>query len=88
MVMDAGAALAGLWSGVGEPADAPRRVEIPADSAVLPSTFAVDAAAAASVAATTLAAAELWRARGRAGSGEALVSVDARAAAVAFRSER
>jgi hypothetical protein len=86
MVMHA--ALAGLWNGVGEPADAPRRVEIPAGSAVLPSIFAVDSAAAASVAATTLAAAELWRARGGAGSGEALVSVDARAAAVAFRSER
>jgi crotonobetainyl-CoA:carnitine CoA-transferase CaiB-like acyl-CoA transferase len=52
---------------------------------VLPSSFAVGTAAQASVAASALAAAELWRLRtGRAQQ----VRVELRAAAIAFRSER
>jgi hypothetical protein len=53
--------------------------------AVLASPYRVDAAAAATVAATTLAAGRLWRARG---GPQPRVRVDVRHAALAFRSER
>ena len=78
-------ALRELWSlGGGEPS-ALERVELRGDEPVLPSTFRVGTAAQVTIAAAGLAAAELWRLR----SGRAQrVSVDMRAAALEFRSER
>ena len=82
---DVRAILAGLWGVVdGNPA-ALERVTLTGDEPVLPSEYRVTAAAMATIAATGLAAAELWRLR----TGHAQrVMVDARAAAIAFRSER
>ncbi len=78
-------ALREIWSlGGGDPA-ALERVSLTGAEPALPSSFAVGTAAQASIAAAGLAAAELWRLRtGRAQS----VSVDMRAAAIEFRSER
>ena len=60
-------------------------IELPETAPVLPSSFAVDAAAQATIAAAALAANELWRLRtGRRQD----VSVDMRSAAIEFRSER
>jgi crotonobetainyl-CoA:carnitine CoA-transferase CaiB-like acyl-CoA transferase len=60
-------------------------VALPGAEPVLPSSFGVGTAAQASIAASALAAAELWRMR----SGRTQeVRVDLRAAAVEFRSER
>ncbi|WP_054021147.1 CoA transferase [Piscinibacter sakaiensis] len=81
---DAGAAatLARLWHDADGAPDALDTVDLPGDGPVLPSSFAVATAAQASLAAATLAAAELWhgrhpqRARQR-------VRVDRRAAALA-----
>ena len=77
--------LADLWSAAaGEPA-ALERVTLTGAEPVLPSSFRVGAAAQTSIAAAALAAAEIWRQRtGRAQA----VSVDMRAAAIEFRSER
>ena len=77
--------LADLWSVVaGDPAALDRVRLIGADPA-LPSSFRVGTAAQATIAATGLAATELWRQR--AGRTQT-VAVDMRHAAVEFRSER
>ncbi|HEX5402118.1 MAG TPA: CoA transferase [Pseudonocardiaceae bacterium] len=63
----------------------PDQAVVVGDEPVLPGRFQVDAAAAACVGTATLAAAELWRARG----GEpGRVTVDTRHAALAFTTER
>ncbi len=74
-----------LWSlGGGDP-QALGRVSLTGADPALPSSFRVGTAAQVSIAAAGLAAAELWKLRtGRAQR----VSVDMRAAAVEFRSER
>ncbi len=79
--------LARIWAGVsGDPAPL-AAVQLTGTDPQLPSTFAVATAATAAVAATTLSAARLWRER--AGTAEdPMVRVDAREAAIAFRSER
>ncbi|HEY2758641.1 MAG TPA: CoA transferase [Pseudolabrys sp.] len=77
--------LARLWAGLGHDAAALAQIELTGGEPVLPSSFAVGTAMQASVAASALAAAEIWRAR----TGEAQrVGVDMRAAAIASRSER
>lgn len=74
---------AGLWRELtGE--DLPP-ISITGDESALPGPFRVEAAASAAVGVTTLAAAELLKARG---VDPGVVSVDARHAAAAFRSER
>src|SRR5882724_13017591 len=77
--------LADLWTAAaGEPA-ALERVTLSSAETGLPSSFRVGAAAQTTIAAAALAAAEIWRSRtGRAQT----VSIDMRAAAVEFRSER
>jgi crotonobetainyl-CoA:carnitine CoA-transferase CaiB-like acyl-CoA transferase len=77
--------LADLWSrAAGDPA-ALERTRLTGTEPTLPSSFRVGAAAQTSIAAAGLAAAEVWRLRtGRAQT----VSVDMRAAAVEFRTER
>jgi crotonobetainyl-CoA:carnitine CoA-transferase CaiB-like acyl-CoA transferase len=81
----AGDALREIWRlGGGDPA-ALERVTLTGADPVLPSSFHVGDFAQAAIAATGLAAAELWKLRtGRAQR----VTVDARAAAIEFRSER
>jgi CoA-transferase family III len=74
-----------IWAGLGGDRAAPERLTITGPTHVLPSVFPVTAAASAAVGVATLAAAELWRARGR---GAAEVAVDSRHAALACRSER
>jgi hypothetical protein len=77
--------LAGLWSTAARSPEALERVALTGADPVLPSSFRVGAAAQASIAATALAATEIWRLRtGRAQT----VSIDMRAAAIEFRSER
>ncbi|HTO51834.1 MAG TPA: CoA transferase [Myxococcota bacterium] len=78
-------ALREIWRlGGGDPA-ALERVTLTGRDPVLPSSFHVGEFAQATIAAAGLAAAELWKLRG----GRAQrVSVDARAAAIEFRSER
>lgn len=77
--------LSTIWTGLGHSPSALDRVDLTGAEPVLPSTFAVGTAMQASVAASALAAAEVWRARtGRAQR----VGVDMRAAAIAARSER
>ena len=79
------AALAELWQAAGQPAEALAHIRLTGAEPVLPSSFAIGTAAQASIAASALAAAELWHLRcGR----HQLVSVDMRHAAVEFRSER
>jgi crotonobetainyl-CoA:carnitine CoA-transferase CaiB-like acyl-CoA transferase len=78
-------ALAGLWRLAGHEATALDNITLTGTEPVLPSTFAVGTAAQASIAASALAAAELWRLRS--GSRQR-VSVDMRNAAIEFRSER
>ena len=78
-------ALAGLCQLAGQPADALNAVELTGAEPALPSSFAVGTAAQASIAASALAANELWRLRtGR----RQQVSVAMRNAAIEFRSER
>ncbi|WP_158891851.1 CoA transferase [Amycolatopsis anabasis] len=77
--------LAGLWGSLTGEALDPGVVAVTGNESVLPGPFRVAAAASASVAATTLAAAELLRLRG---IDPGVVSVDARHAAAAFGSER
>lgn len=83
--MNAPEALKQVWHGLGLDADAPGRVAFAGDEPVLPSSFAVDRAAAVSIAAAALAAAEIDRARNGRVQG---VSVAFAHAAAEFRSER
>ena len=77
--------LAALWQDAGQDAAALDEIAFSGAEPVLPSSFAVGTAAAATIGAAGLAAAELWRLwTGRRQN----VSVDMRAAAVEFRSER
>ena len=77
--------LAGLWRAAGLDDAALRDISFTGAEPVLPSSFAVGTAAQATIGAVALAAAELWRLR----SGRRQhVSVDMRAAAIEFRSER
>ena len=76
--------LAALWRLAGQPAPALEAVELIGSEPVLPSSFAVGTAAQTSVAASALAAAELWRMRtGR----QQQVNVAMRDAAIEARSE-
>src|SRR5262249_18545681 len=78
-------ALAALWRLAGQPAAALQSVASTGAEPALASACAVGTAAQASIAASALAAAELWRLR----SGRRQhVSVDMRHAAIEFRSER
>ena len=78
-------ALAALWRLAGHDAAALSSVELPGAEPVLPSSFAIGTTAQASIAASALAAAELWRLRtGR----RQTVSVPMRDAAIEFRSDR
>ena len=63
----------------------PAPLAVTGSEPVLPSSFRVDAAAAASIGAAALAAEAIWRHRTGAGQG---VSIDLRHAAAEFRSER
>ncbi|ABE39139.1 L-carnitine dehydratase/bile acid-inducible protein F [Rhodopseudomonas palustris BisB5] len=77
--------LAELWASVGGDGAALDRVTLTGEEPQLPSSFRGDAAAQVSIAASGLAAAEIWRMR----SGRAqTVSVDTRHAAIECRSER
>lgn len=77
--------LAQLWTQAGGAEEALERVTIRGEDPVLPSVYRVGTAAASTIAATGLAASEIWRRRtGRAQT----VSFEMLAAAVAFRSER
>src|SRR5262245_43643129 len=77
--------LAGLLRTAGHPDATLGAIELTGTAPVLPSSFAVDAAAQATIAAAALAASNLWRLRtGR----RQAVSVDMRSAAIEFRSER
>lgn len=79
------AALAQLWQAARQPTEALSHIRLTGAEPVLPSSFAVGTAAQASIAASALAAAELWHLRcGR----HQLVTVDMRHAAIEFRSER
>jgi crotonobetainyl-CoA:carnitine CoA-transferase CaiB-like acyl-CoA transferase len=78
-------ALETLWRALGQDPAALERVDLPGAEPVLPSSFAVGTAAQASIAASALAAAELWRLR----TGQRQrVRVPLRDAAIEFRSER
>jgi crotonobetainyl-CoA:carnitine CoA-transferase CaiB-like acyl-CoA transferase len=82
---DTKAVLAGLLRTAGLDEAALSDITFTGSEPVLPSSFAVGTAAQATIGAAALAAAELWRLR----SGKRQrVSVDMRAAAVEFRSER
>ena len=82
---DPEAILTALWRHAGQRDDALEAVALTGGEPALPSSFAVGTAAQASIAASALAAAELWRLRtGR----QQRVSVDMRDAAIEFRSER
>jgi crotonobetainyl-CoA:carnitine CoA-transferase CaiB-like acyl-CoA transferase len=83
--VEAHAALAELWQAADQSAEALSRVRLTGSEPVVPSSFAVGTAAQASIAASTLAAAELWRLRG---GRHQRVTVDMRHAAIEFRSER
>ena len=78
-------ALASIWDLAGGDPAALAGVALQGEDPVLPSTFRVGTAAASTIAASALAATELWRLR----TGETqTISLDLRAAAAAFRSER
>ena len=77
--------LSDVWTSVGGEAAALEAVKLTGDEPQLPSSFRVAAAAQTSVAATGLAAAEIWKLR----SGQSQeVAVDMRHAVVECRSER
>src|SRR5258708_26500834 len=77
--------LSDIWTSAGGEAAALEAVKLTRDEPQLPSSFRVAAAAQASVAATGLAAAEIWKLR----SGQSQdVAVDMRHAVVECRSER
>jgi len=74
-----------LWRHAGQREAALEAITLTGSEPVLPSSFKVGTAAQASIAASALAAAELWRLRtGR----QQHVAVDMRDAAIEFRSER
>ena len=74
-----------LWQTAGFEAESLEHIHISGSDPVLPSPFRIGEAAAATIGATALAAAELWRLRtGRVQQ----VHVDTRTAAMTFRSER
>jgi hypothetical protein len=77
--------LADLWSAADGDAAALSRVALTGEEPALPSSFRVGAVAQSSIAATGLAAAEIWKARTKRAQ---VVSVNMRHAAVEFRSER
>jgi crotonobetainyl-CoA:carnitine CoA-transferase CaiB-like acyl-CoA transferase len=77
--------LGDIWTSVGGEASALDAVTLTGDEPQLPSSFRVAAAAQASVAATGLAAAEIWKLRSGQSQG---VAVDMRHAVVECRSER
>ncbi len=83
--MQAKEVLSALWREAGMPASALSAVELTGRDPVLPSSFAVGAAAQTSIAASALAAAEIGSLRG---GPRQQVSVDMRHAVVEFRSER
>ncbi|MFO0119242.1 MAG: aminotransferase class V-fold PLP-dependent enzyme, partial [Cyanobium sp.] len=72
----------GLWRQAGLDPAARARIDLPADGPALPSSFRVDTAAQVSIAAATLAAAEMWRRRGGPTAG---VVVPMRHASLEFR---
>jgi crotonobetainyl-CoA:carnitine CoA-transferase CaiB-like acyl-CoA transferase len=78
-------ALAAVWRLAGHDAAALSSVELTGTEPVLPSSFAIGTAAQASIAASALAAAELWRLR--TGHHQS-ISVNMRDAAIEFRSDR
>jgi crotonobetainyl-CoA:carnitine CoA-transferase CaiB-like acyl-CoA transferase len=78
-------ALAALWREHGGDPAALQAIELTGADPVLPSSFAVGAAAQASITASALAATELWRLR--TGKGQR-VTLDMRHAAIECRSER
>jgi len=83
--MTANEALRALWKHAAGPAAALDAVALTGAEPALPSSFAVGTAAQATIAASALASAELWRLRtGR----QSQVSVDMRDAGIEFRSER
>src|ERR1700704_5693968 len=77
--------LTAIWTSAGGDPAALNAVRLSGDEAQLPSSFRVAAAAQASVAATGLAAAEIWKLRS---GGSQEVAVDMRHAVVECRSER
>ncbi|HKX08450.1 MAG TPA: CoA transferase [Stellaceae bacterium] len=77
--------LANLWHEFGHDSAAFEHIDLPGTEPVLPSSFAVGTAAQASIAASALAAAELWRLKT---SKRQRVRVPMRDAAIEFRSER
>jgi crotonobetainyl-CoA:carnitine CoA-transferase CaiB-like acyl-CoA transferase len=77
--------LGDLWRRAGGDAAALANVSLTGQDPVLPSSFRVGTAAQATIAATGLAAAEIWRQRTRRTQ---TVSVDMRHASAEFRSER
>ena len=82
--LDSKTALAQLWREARFDEAALNDVELPGSEPVLPSSFAVGTAAQTTIAASALAAAEIWRLRtGR----RQRVRVDMRRAAIDFRSE-
>jgi crotonobetainyl-CoA:carnitine CoA-transferase CaiB-like acyl-CoA transferase len=78
-------ALASTWAALGGSHEALGAVTFADCDPVLPSTYALDAAAVASIGVSSLAADELWVVRG---GKRQLVDVDARHCAVAFRAEQ
>ncbi len=78
-------ALTALWRHAGGDPAALQSVALTGADPVLPSTFAIGTAAQATIAASALAAAEVWRLRG---GRHQQVSVAMRDAAIEFRSER
>src|SRR4051794_2039846 len=82
---DAKGALAALWQHAGQPAAALDAMTLTGAEPALPSSFVIGTAAQASIGATALAAAELFRLRtGR----QQQITLDMRNAAIEFRSER
>src|SRR6266511_3616025 len=82
---EAAVALEQIWSPAGGDPGALERTTLTGADPLLPTDFKIGTAASAVIGAGALAAAELWRLR--TGRGQS-VSVDARAAVAAFRSER
>ncbi len=78
-------AVAALWHSAALPHDALGRLRLTGREPILPSSFALGTAAQASLAASGLAAAELWRLRD---GNEQQVAVDMHAAVAEFMSER
>jgi len=85
MPTDAFGSLEKLWSLAGCDPAALERVALTGADPILPTDFKIGTAASAVIAASGLAATEIWR--GRTGKGQS-VAVDLRAAVAAFRSER